>query len=640
MKTFVFTSPDGKDYEVSGPDDATEAQAFNILQSQLGSQPEPAPQRSTSDELKRQAGLTARYIAEGATALPGIVGNAANEAVNIGTRGVNSLLGTNIPRIAPVTDAISHGLTDLGLPTPEGRTERLVGDVSRGLAGGGAQIKVAQGLVNKLPQLASNVARSLTTNPMLQAQATVGASLGSGVAREEGTGLLGQIIAGLAGGIAAPGSIRGVQNAANSIRRPVDEKAANTIAGGLRASDLTPDEAAARMGQLGRQATLSDLSDNLQRTARNVYTQKGPGSEVARNALDTRSIAGPQRVVEDLKNITGKDTNFFESVQGVISKRKAESAPLYAEADKAIVPAQSVGDLHKSLLTKATEAEGTRLSGALKKFAGMLKTGEDFKTNVKQLDIVKRQARDMVTRAYRSGDTDTAKELDGMLKTLSNSNGTGILEKSSSAYRQANKIFSDDSSVLKALESGKKVLTADADEVADNIAKLSLAEKDAYIQGAVKGIRDQVLAGKKFSNDLVRERLRNAFPDEGSFKDFMFAVEREKTFAGTKNFVLGGSQTANKQADMSDALNTGYNAAMGNYLQVAMTAAKRFLTSNKIPERLHEPLARALTTPEGSKRAIAILQKQGIGKPSEFIQAYKASVVNSTPQLNQVSNGN
>lgn len=46
MPTFEFTSPDGKKYEVQGPDGATEAQAFEILQAQLGAQPQApaAPQ--------------------------------------------------------------------------------------------------------------------------------------------------------------------------------------------------------------------------------------------------------------------------------------------------------------------------------------------------------------------------------------------------------------------------------------------------------------------------------------------------------------------------------------------------------------------------------------------------------------------
>lgn len=38
MKTFVFTGPDGKEYEVSGPDNGTQEQAFAILQQQHGQQ--------------------------------------------------------------------------------------------------------------------------------------------------------------------------------------------------------------------------------------------------------------------------------------------------------------------------------------------------------------------------------------------------------------------------------------------------------------------------------------------------------------------------------------------------------------------------------------------------------------------------
>ena len=43
MPTFQFTSPEGKSYEIAGPDGATPEQAFNILQSQLQTTPSVAP---------------------------------------------------------------------------------------------------------------------------------------------------------------------------------------------------------------------------------------------------------------------------------------------------------------------------------------------------------------------------------------------------------------------------------------------------------------------------------------------------------------------------------------------------------------------------------------------------------------------
>lgn len=514
-------------------------------------------------------------------------------------------------------------------------------------------LEIGGGLSTGLAATPTAAGRFLAINP-IKGGGIVGALAGAGAANtiedipiQSGAGALtglatGGITRGLFGRSslspdgATPGLVVRMASGIRSLRGP-EQAAAQVVGRDIRSSGMTPQQAAQQLDELGPEATLSDISDNLARTARTVYTQKGPGAEITRESLESRSIGGPQRVVADLKRITGKDTNFFETVKGVISNRKAESAPLYAEADKVNVGSNAIKSLHKQLLDKAEEATGTRLSGALKKFAGMLKSGDGWKTSVKQLDIVKRQTRDMVTRAYRSGDSDTGKELDGMLKILSNSNGTGILEKSSQAYRQANQIFSDESAVLKALESGRKVLSADADEVMENLTTLSLAEKDAFIQGAVKAIRDHILSGKKFSNDLVRERLRNAFPSDDAFKQFMSAVEREKTFAGTKGFVLGGSQTTNKASDIMDAaIQTGgvvQNAASGNYAAAAIGALRKVLGQNRIPERLHEPLAKALTTPEGSRRAVEILRKHGIGNPKPILDKIRTAVISAVPQV-------
>jgi len=457
------------------------------------------------------------------------------------------------------------------------------------------------------------------------------AGLGSGVGAATGglmRGLFGRSSASPKG--PTPGLVGKFVSGARGMRGP-EQKAVRVVGKDLRASGITPQQAGQQLDDLGPQSTLSDLSDNLARSARNVYTQKGPGAEIAKNALDERTIGGNARVIADLKRASGKDTNFFETVKGVISSRKAESAPLYEQADKMHVDSSKVASLHAKLLDQAKQAEGTRLSGALKKFAGMLKSGDEFKTNIKQLDIVKRQTRDMVTRAYRAGDNDTGKELNAALKVLSNNDGKGILEGASDAYRKANKIFSDDSSVLKALEAGKKVLSTDADEVVDVIGKASAAEKDAYIHGAVKSIRDKILSGSKLSSDLIRERMRNAFPDEQAYKAFIGAMEREQTFAATKGVVLGGSQTANKQLDMQSFSIAG-DALRGKFGQAALGIARKILGQNKITERLHEPLAKALTTPEGSRRAIEILRRQGVGDPSKLLESLRVAVIAATPQ--------
>lgn len=598
--------------EIEFPDGMSNDEIKSALDANFG--PKQAP-RTPTQELGRQAGLASRYLAEGVSTIPAMVGDAANEAINMVTRPINSLFGTNIPRLRPVSSEISGLLTQAGLPMPETSGERVVGDVSRGIAAAGGQAGVSARTA--LNPFASRVFEKLAAAPVSQLEAAAGAAGASGIAREAGAGPVGQTLAAVAGGVTVPAVHQGLAAAGRAVSGPratPETRAVKAISKDAKTANLSPDDLMAEMNKLGPGATLSDLSDTLQRRARAVYTSRGEGAELARNYLEGRGADATRRTVADLKKITGKDTNYFDTVKSVLESRKAESAPLYAAADKASVPAGEVKALHGALIEKAKEAEGTQLAGALKRMASMLKSGDGFKTNVRQLHIVKTQIRDLVSRAYRSGSSNMGKDIDEQLRVLSNSKGTGILEKASPEYAQANKIFSDETAVLKALDSGRKVLSGDADEIAETIKNLSLAEKDAYLQGAVKAIRDKVLSGGKFNNDLIAERLRNVFDSDDAFKQFMSAVDREKTFAGTKNFVLGGSQTTNKAADlldMADEAGTAVSNVMsGRFGMAAVQGIRKVLSGNKnIPERLRAPMARLLTTPEGSRRAVEMMKR-------------------------------
>jgi hypothetical protein len=74
MPTFELTSPDGKTYSVEGPDGATPAQAFQILQQHLGAAPKDKYQEAAGQEqadmqakgMDTGAGFT-RRLAHGAT---------------------------------------------------------------------------------------------------------------------------------------------------------------------------------------------------------------------------------------------------------------------------------------------------------------------------------------------------------------------------------------------------------------------------------------------------------------------------------------------------------------------------------------------------------------------------------------------
>ena len=163
---------------------------------------------STGKELARQAGLTGRYIAEGAAGTAGIFSDPLAATSNM-------VFGTKIPRLR---DATSNILDNMGVPSAKNATERVVGDMSRSLVGGGAFVKGAQIGANTTSGITKAVMEKIAEAPTAQAAAAIGAGGGSGLAREEGGGAGAQIAAGLAGAIAPAGIGVGV----NAVRSAKD----------------------------------------------------------------------------------------------------------------------------------------------------------------------------------------------------------------------------------------------------------------------------------------------------------------------------------------------------------------------------------------------------------------------------------
>lgn len=74
MPIFEFTSPDGKKYEVEGPDGATEAQAFEILQAQISApRPDPTEGMSAAEKFFAGAGKAAYDVGRGLGQAVGLV---------------------------------------------------------------------------------------------------------------------------------------------------------------------------------------------------------------------------------------------------------------------------------------------------------------------------------------------------------------------------------------------------------------------------------------------------------------------------------------------------------------------------------------------------------------------------------------
>jgi len=82
MAAFTFTSPDGKQYTVNGPDGATQEQAFAMLQKQLGMAPQPSTLDKAADFGKQMAQSGGRMLINAATGIPGVFADGTASIAN------------------------------------------------------------------------------------------------------------------------------------------------------------------------------------------------------------------------------------------------------------------------------------------------------------------------------------------------------------------------------------------------------------------------------------------------------------------------------------------------------------------------------------------------------------------------------
>jgi len=184
------------------PEGTTKAQLAQKLQangydvpSEWLSTPTQAP---LMDRIGRQVGLTARYGLEGA----GSVFDLAQAPV----RGLMNLALPEDRQLQPVS--VGGSISDLlGLPQPQNATERVVGDISRAVAGTGGIAGLARA-VSPTTSLGKGVAQTLEANAPTQLSSAIGGGGAGGLTREAGGGEFAQMAASLAGGFAGGSLIK------------------------------------------------------------------------------------------------------------------------------------------------------------------------------------------------------------------------------------------------------------------------------------------------------------------------------------------------------------------------------------------------------------------------------------------------
>lgn len=188
MADFKVKSPDGKEFVVSAPEGATQDQVLAYAQNQWSKPQEP----SLMDRAGRVAGLGARALVTGVTAIPTLMADVAAVPLRALTGG---------KYFSGPSAALQQGMTNLGLPEPANSAERISTGVTSAMAGGGVT-QLAARAAQPVSQVGQGVRGLLLQQPGRQAVAAGTGAASSQVAAEAGAGPVGQFAAGLAGGMA------------------------------------------------------------------------------------------------------------------------------------------------------------------------------------------------------------------------------------------------------------------------------------------------------------------------------------------------------------------------------------------------------------------------------------------------------
>jgi hypothetical protein len=204
MPTYTVTAPDGKQYDITAPEGATQEQVLSYAKENYKSQvtTEVTPP-TTLDNLGRTAGLAGRALITGASAIPNAIAGFGAGAYNIGA----GLLGSE-SRMPDLGAAQQQAMTNLGVPQAQTLPEKVMAGGIEAMTGTGVNAALAG--ASKIPSAVSAFTENLPTQ--LAASGTGGAIApisyagikgvtGSDLAATIGSLGLSSVGAGLAGGL-------------------------------------------------------------------------------------------------------------------------------------------------------------------------------------------------------------------------------------------------------------------------------------------------------------------------------------------------------------------------------------------------------------------------------------------------------
>lgn len=603
MPEFEIKSPDGRTFQVTGPEGSTAEQALERVKAQhaepsssLGSVTKQIPYGLAEGAIE---GVSLAHDVASGNLLKRTEQSFAGAAPGKVPQQRDPTLGEQIHEKLPDWANPKKNLPQTGLEKAVRGPSEVLGNPFTWGGPGTRALKAGMGVMTGL-----------------------GSEAAAGIAGEKEYGTS---PARLVGGVAAPVSAGGLVGAVRGAISPQANVAAD-LARAIQRDGTTPDQLMAslqRARNSGHNATLADVGgENIRGIVERIAQTPGAGRTTVQPTLTARQQQQMGRLTQDLATLTGSQRTATQALERTMAERSAAADPLYDAAYN--FNARAVPEIEQAWQRVTSTGWGEQLLNS-PDFRRTLQTEYGIANPqdaplMRVIDAWKKEADGLVGEAVRGGNNNRARVIGNMRDEL-----VALVDQHNPAYAEARNAWSGPSRYLDAITEGRTIMSpqVSAEELTARLAGLTEAEREAYRIGAVSAIRGKMGSDPARMPDMTKY-LRS--PEmRGKLAALMPTAEAAESWGNRMNFEVGsseltgralsGSATARRLAEQADAdgivgdLVMGalaHGPSMGMLRQILTWAPNR--VRDTLRSRSNQLLAEVLVTPQGAQRIGPALQ--------------------------------
>jgi len=493
---------------------------------------------------------------------------------------------------------------------------------------------------------------------------------GSATEGERGTGaVVGGTLGTIIGG-GAPVVLRSTKSAGQWLRdrlapteATIASRAGEKMTRAMRESDLTPQQIEQMMAKdraMNVPSTLANVDGAMADLAEAVAQRTGKGTRKVEKTLTQQKTGARERTYQQVsKGLQPGD--YYTDEANLVKELRSRAQTVYDDAyahgdvdDPRIVEAlknpQFQQFFQKARSIADTEAMAAKLRGEdPSKFAlpEIYKpSGKFTESGAEVLELTRLP--DVRTLDYIKRGIDATIESGFAGKGLSKTEASALrdlrkvfvnaIDENVPAYRDARKAYAGDMEVIDAMRAGMSDFgKLDHEQVIKLVSGMGNAEKEAFRTGVARNLYGTIMdpstnfnaANRIINSPETTAKLQPLFDDPAHFRLFKAALEREAQLFQQANKILGGSQTAKRQA-MAEGLDESQGVgqamvqgAFGNFSGALSGLATRFANSATITPQVADKLADMLMAKNPAEVAsvVKFLEDYAAGQVPKAVKA-------------------